>query len=161
MEAKYQLYEPQENTKYGLYIFESDLDLLCKKFTRLVLRVGSSFLFGQTMKTIPKPHLQRVLPCKHPYHIGDLGVVYIMDHEVVPRPCKICDWLLNSSEDHFILHQGKNVKAVMELEVPKRHMLRPTLSTDMVQWVFWWERQKRYSGKNKHGPTAKKCCYKI
>jgi hypothetical protein len=26
-----------------------------------------------------------------------LGVVYTMNHEVVPRPCKICDWLLNSS----------------------------------------------------------------
>jgi hypothetical protein len=36
-----------------------------------------------------------------------LGVVYTMDHEVVPRPCKICDWLLNSSWDHFDLDQGK------------------------------------------------------
>ena len=34
-----------------------------------------------------------------------LGVVYIMDHEVVPRPCEICDWLLNSSQDHFGLQQ--------------------------------------------------------
>ena len=25
------------------------------------------------------------------------GVVYIEDHEVVPRPCNICDWLLNSA----------------------------------------------------------------
>ena len=28
-------------------------------------------------------------------------VVYTMDHKVVPRPCKICDWLLNSSWDHL------------------------------------------------------------
>ena len=37
---------------------------------------------------------------------GLLGVAYIIDHEVIPRPCKICDCLLNSSHDHFGLHQG-------------------------------------------------------
>ena len=42
-----------------------------------------------------------------------------MDHEVVPRPYKICDWLLNSSQDQFGLHQGKNVRVTMEFEVPK------------------------------------------
>ena len=31
-----------------------------------------------------------------------------MNHEVVPRPCKICNWLLTSSWDHYGLHQGKN-----------------------------------------------------
>ena len=36
-----------------------------------------------------------------------LGVVYTMDHEVVPIPCTSIDWLLNSSQDHFELHQGK------------------------------------------------------
>jgi hypothetical protein len=35
-----------------------------------------------------------------------LGVVYTVDREVVPRLCKICDWLLNSSWGHFGLHQG-------------------------------------------------------
>jgi hypothetical protein len=30
-----------------------------------------------------------------------------MDHKVIPRLCKICDWLLNLSRDHFGLHQGK------------------------------------------------------
>ena len=29
----------------------------------------------------------------------------------------------------------------MESEVPKRHNLRPTLSTNMVQHVLWWEMQ--------------------
>ena len=56
-----------------------------------------------------------------------------MDHEVVPRPCKIRDWLLNSFQDHFSLHQGKYVKVTMEFEVSKRHVLMPTLSSDMVQ----------------------------
>jgi hypothetical protein len=36
-----------------------------------------------------------------------LGAVYIMDYEVVLRPCKICDRLLNFSWDHFGLHQRK------------------------------------------------------
>jgi hypothetical protein len=84
------------------------------------------------------------------------GVVYIMDHEVVPRPCKICDWLLNSSRDHFGLQQGNNVRVTMEFEVPKRHILRPRLSTNMVQWIFPWERQKRRSHRKRHGPMAKK-----
>jgi hypothetical protein len=60
-----------------------------------------------------------------------------MDHEVVLRPCKICDWLLNSTWDHFSLHQGKNVRVTMKFEVPKRYILRPTLSTGMVQRVLW------------------------
>ena len=38
----------------------------------------------------------------------ELGVVYIMDHEVVPCSPKICDWSLDSSEDHFGLDQGEN-----------------------------------------------------
>ena len=59
-----------------------------------------------------------------------------MDQEVVARPCNICDWLLNSSREYFGLHKGKNVRVIMEFEVPKRHTLRPTLSIDMVQWVL-------------------------
>ena len=65
-----------------------------------------------------------------------LRIVYIMDREVVPRSCKICDWLLNPSQSHFGLHQGKNVIVTMEFEVRKRHVIRSTLATDMVQWVF-------------------------
>ena len=44
---------------------------------------------------------------------------------VVPRPNKICGWLLNSSWDHFGLHQGKNVGVTMEFKIPKRHITRP------------------------------------
>ena len=40
-----------------------------------------------------------------------LGVVYTMDHDVVPGPCKICDWLLNSLWDHFDLHQEKKCQS--------------------------------------------------
>ena len=82
-----------------------------------------------------------------------------MDHKVVPRPCKICDWPLNSSRDQSGLHQGKNVKVTMKFEVHKRHILRPTLSTDMVQRVLQWEKQKRCSSIKRQGPMAKKCCF--
>ena len=44
----------------------------------------------------------------------NLRVVYIMDHEVVLKPYKTCDWLLNSSQDHCGLYQGKNVRVTME-----------------------------------------------
>ena len=63
-----------------------------------------------------------------------LGVVCTMDHEVIPRPCKISDWLLNSSR--FNSHQGKKVRVTMGFEVPKRHVLRPTLFIDTVQHVL-------------------------
>ena len=73
-------------------------------------------------------------------------IVYTMDHVVVPRLCKICDWLLNSSWDHFCSHQGeKRVKVTMEFVVSKSHIVRPTLPTDMVQRVLRWEKQKRCS----------------
>ena len=87
------------------------------------------------------------------------GAVYIMDHEVVPRPYKTCDWLLNLSWDHFGLHWGKIVRVIMEFEVSKRHILRTTLSNDMVQWVLWWARQKRRYGLKRQGPMAEKYFY--
>jgi hypothetical protein len=42
-----------------------------------------------------------------------------MDHEVVPRPSKQCDWTLKSSRDGLGLHQGKNGRVTMEVEVLK------------------------------------------
>ena len=47
----------------------------------------------------------------------------------------------------------------MEFKVSKEHMLRNALSTDMVRWVFWWERQKRYFGRTKQGPMEEKYYY--
>ena len=38
----------------------------------------------------------------------------------------------------------------MKFEVPRRYILRLALSTNMVQWVLWWERQ---------GPMVKKYCF--
>jgi hypothetical protein len=64
-----------------------------------------------------------------------------MDHEVVPMPCKIYDWLLRLSRDDFGLYQGKHVKVTMEFEVFKKHSLRCILYADMVQRVLRWERQ--------------------
>ena len=55
------------------------------------------------------PHLHNHFGFLTPMYEGVnlLGVVYIMDHEFVPGPSKICDWLLNSSWVYFGLHQGK------------------------------------------------------
>ena len=36
------------------------------KITGLVLRVGCKVLLDPTLNTSPKPHLQKVLSCKHP-----------------------------------------------------------------------------------------------
>ena len=72
-----------------------------------------------------------------------------MDHKVVPRSCKICDWLLTLCQDHFTSHHGKNVRVTMELEVPRRHLLRPTLPTNTIQRVLQWERQKRCSSRKR------------
>lgn len=73
-----------------------------------------------------------------------------MDHELVPRHC---DWLLNSSYDHFGLRQGKNVTVTMEFKVPKRHILRPTWSNG-----FCSGRSKRdaWVGKKPKGHVPKK-----
>ena len=67
--------------------------------------------------------ISKTLRFSLPWHHG---VVYTMDHEVVPSPCKICDWLLNSTCNHFSLHQGKNGRVTMEFMVSKRHMLSLT-----------------------------------
>jgi hypothetical protein len=58
-----------------------------------------------------------------------------MDHEVVPRPCEVCDWLLNSSGVHFDLYQGNNVRLTMEFEVPQK--------TNFTAYIIHW-----------HGPTG-------
>ena len=82
----------------------------------------------------------------------DSGVVYAMGDEVVTRPYKIRDWLLNSSHNHFGLHQGQNVIVTMEFEVPKKHMIHYPLT-----WShgFCGGRHKR----KRRGPMTKKCCY--
>ena len=79
-----------------------------------------------------------------------------MDHEVIPRPCKINDWLLNSSRDHFSLHQEKRmwVRVTMHgVRGPQKTcFLRPTLSTHMVQRILRWEGSKRYSSGKRQRP---------
>ena len=40
----------------------------------------------------------------------------------------------------------------MEFEVPKRHILRPTLSIDMLQRILQWERQRSFSSWKRQGP---------
>jgi hypothetical protein len=42
-----------------------------------------------------------------------------MDHEVGPGLYKAVDWLLKLSQDDFGLHQEKNDRGTMEVEVPQ------------------------------------------
>lgn len=56
-------------------------------------------------------------------HECGLGVVYIMDHDVITCSPKICDWQLDMLQDCFGLRQGKNVTMIMKFEVPKRPFL--------------------------------------
>jgi hypothetical protein len=74
MEAKSQLFNSQKTIKIWLIIIK-DGSSLCyaKTFTGLVLRVGSSFMLGPILNTSPEPHLQKMLPCRHPCHTWDLG----------------------------------------------------------------------------------------
>lgn len=63
---------------------------------------------------------------------------------------KICDWLSNSSQDHFNLHQEENVMVIMKLEVPQRLILHYP-----VPWSngFCGERlKKKFSAIKVKGP---------
>ena len=58
-----------------------------------------------------------------------------MDHEVIPRPCKGVDWLLNSSWDHFGLHQGNKCQSGYEGWGPQETYFKAHI-------IIYW-----------HGPT--------
>ena len=86
----------------------------------------------------------------HNILVASLRVMFLlaflkdMDHEVIPRLYKLCDWLLNLLWDHFGVHKGENDKVTMEFDSSlQRHILRPTLFIDKVQRVLQWERQAR------------------
>ena len=72
-----------------------------------------------------------------------------MDHEVVPRHCKFCDWLFNLSRDHFSLHQGKYIRVTMEFEVPKRHIFKAYI-------IHWHGSTGFCSGRGKRGALIQK-----
>jgi hypothetical protein len=74
MEAKVPTFEPQETVKTWLIIIKGrSRSFDAKVFAVFVLGVGSNFLFNPTFNTNPKPHLQKMLPCKHRCHTWDLG----------------------------------------------------------------------------------------
>ena len=62
-------FEPPDTVKIILSIIKSDLDYFMQKhYAGLMLRVESSFLLNPTLNASLKPHLQKVLPCRHPCH---------------------------------------------------------------------------------------------
>ena len=74
MEAKSQLLSLKTPLKYGLYSLKHDHDYVMLNMIGLVLRVRSSFLLNPTLNTSPKPHLQKVFPCRPPCHTWNLGL---------------------------------------------------------------------------------------
>ena len=67
--------EPQVTTKIWLIVIKVGSWLFCANYSwGLGLRVGSSFLLNPTCNTSSKPHLQKVLSCRHPCHSWDLGL---------------------------------------------------------------------------------------
>ena len=73
--SKSQLVWPQVITKIWLNIIKVGSWLFyAKMFMGLGLRVGSNVLFDPIRNTSPKPHLQKVLPCRHPCHRWDSGL---------------------------------------------------------------------------------------
>ena len=79
--------------------------------------------------------------------------------EVVPRPGKICDWLLNSSRDQFGFTPRRQVPRWPNHEVrgPKKTYFKTYWHGPMV---FQWERQNSCSGKNKgRGPWRRIVVY--
>ena len=86
MEAKVPTFEPQGMKEIWLIITKDGSWLFYGRiFSKLVLKYGFSFLLDPTLKRSPKPHLQKVLSCRHPCHICNLqiGVLY----EVICPSC--------------------------------------------------------------------------
>jgi hypothetical protein len=80
-----------------------------------------------------------------------------MDHEAVPRLCKICDWLLNSSQDHFGLHQGKKCQSDHEVQGPQKTYFKAYI---IHGHVLQWERQKNVLQQEKRqGPMVLEKCF--
>ena len=65
----------------------------------------------------------------------ELFTPWTMKSSLAPLKHSIGHWL-NSSQDHFGLHQEKDVRVTMSLEVSKCPFWRPALSTIMVQMGF-------------------------
>ena len=73
--CKVPTFEPQEPIKIWLINIKFISHLFYAKIlSRHLLRVGSRFLLDPILNTSPKPHLQKVLPCRHPCRTWDLGL---------------------------------------------------------------------------------------
>jgi len=57
--------------------------------------------------------------------------------------------------EFLVYAKEKNVRVTMEFEISKRHTLKPTLFTIMVQQVLWWERQQRCYDRKRQGSLAR------
>ena len=76
-------FEPQETMIKIRFIFmKSNLDkFMQKRSSGLVLRVGFSVLLDPS----PEPHVQKVMPCRHPCHTWDPCEVVSLNFHALNR----------------------------------------------------------------------------
>ena len=111
------------------------------------MRTSRRLAFGITYLKLPNDSM-----------FDNLGFVFTMDHEVVPRSSRICDWLWKLSRDHFSLHQGKFLKWPWSLRSLK----------DIFKGLYYIVTRSRgfcnRRGKSgalvgkRQGPVIEKCC---
>ena len=67
--GKVPTFEPQATIEMWLIFISRTLIILCRIYVGLDL-----WKLDPTLNTSSKPHLQKMLPCKHPCHTWDLGL---------------------------------------------------------------------------------------
>ena len=72
--------------------------------TNMYTTCGSSFLHNINWITTHENYYKLLENMRR-------GVVYTINHEVIPRACKICDWLLSSSRDDFYITLRQNCQS--------------------------------------------------
>lgn len=82
--------------------------------SQLPTSLASSVAYG-VWATHPCPCLLRTRKLLHGLTYNSTLHGWVVCTHRVPRPFKFCDWMLNSSRDHFGSHQGHNVIVIMEL----------------------------------------------
>ena len=107
-------------------------EIICGSRLQMPCRGPSSYSFSSTLFRLQCLHWALICSTSSTHLRG-----LFTHHEVVPCFSKICDWLpLNSSQDHFSLHQENNIRVIMEVEVPKRFISMHALSSVIVQRVL-------------------------
>ena len=82
-----------------------------------------------------------------------------MDHEVVPWPCKICDWLLHSPRDYYF-------RFILREKCQSGHEVWGTQKMYLNAYIVHWHgptgfavgETKEVPSRERQGPMTKKWC---